>query len=403
MVRLGAGLHYMTCSHKGMIMSELSGNGTAPTAGCKDRGCPVPVTDPGITAREPGATLKNLPWITTHTEDGYLVTAADDTILYANHRAQSFLGLSAEGPAVPERFREMALRRYRCEPEDAWAGWPHKQTETMRYLIRPQTSGSPSVWLQVELTGSLPGIPLGRLVRLHDVSDVVAARRGTWIFQSMISHKLKTPLATLMSCLEMMDLDQDLLPPDMRELVDLSCLNIKRLHRDITEIVQLSDRQAPRLGDHFRMSNLPDLVDHLGTELRLRRISVLGFRPAATLYLALCPETIETVLIELLENAREFHPDHDPQVMITVTLHDDSRLALRVIDDGISLSSARQQRAIIPSIHGEDYVTGDMPGSGRGLSVIATLVWENGGSCRLGNRDDGTGVVAEVVLPYIRR
>jgi K+-sensing histidine kinase KdpD len=36
---------------------------------------------------------------------------------------------------------------------------------------------------------------------------------------------------------------------------------------------------------------------------------------------------------------------------------------------------------------------------GLGLPLVASLVWEIGGQCRLANREDGPGVVVELQLP----
>ena len=38
-------------------------------------------------------------------------------------------------------------------------------------------------------------------------------------------------------------------------------------------------------------------------------------------------------------------------------------------------------------------------GMGLGLSMVATQVWSLGGTCRSYNRDDGPGIVVELVLP----
>jgi hypothetical protein len=36
---------------------------------------------------------------------------------------------------------------------------------------------------------------------------------------------------------------------------------------------------------------------------------------------------------------------------------------------------------------------------GLGLSMVASLIWRVGGSCRLYNREDRSGVVVELILP----
>ena len=53
----------------------------------------------------------------------------------------------------------------------------------------------------------------------------------------------------------------------------------------------------------------------------------------------------------------------------------------------------------MPYYQGERYLTGNVAGMGLGLPLVASLVWEIGGQCRLSNREDGPGVVVELQLP----
>ena len=52
-----------------------------------------------------------------------------------------------------------------------------------------------------------------------------------------------------------------------------------------------------------------------------------------------------------------------------------------------------------PYIQGEKYFTGEAPGMGLGLSLVATLVWQVGGEVELTNRRDGSGVEVILRLP----
>jgi two-component system cell cycle response regulator len=72
---------------------------------------------------------------------------------------------------------------------------------------------------------------------------------------------------------------------------------------------------------------------------------------------------------------------------------------LQICDDGVTLSPAQLVQAWTPYYQGEKYFTGEFHGMGLGLSMVASLVWGVGGTCRLFNREDGPGVVVELVLP----
>ena len=75
-------------------------------------------------------------------------------------------------------------------------------------------------------------------------------------------------------------------------------------------------------------------------------------------------------------------------------------LSLRIIDNGITLSPGQISKLWSPYYQGEKYFTGEIPGMGLGLPMVAALVWEVGGTCQLRNRDDGPGVIVELVIPF---
>ncbi len=339
-------------------------------------------------------------WEINHNDDGYLVTGPDDTILHANFRARRLLGFSAGSPSPPARFRETALSLYRCEPEEAWTEWPVRQerSKEIRYLIRPETSGSPSSWLQVEFSPFSRQIPHQRLIRLHDVTESVSAGCRGWTLRSMIHHRLKSPLASLVTCLEMMNLDRNLLSPEMRELVELSCLSLKRLQQDVIEIQQVGAGRTEPVNSPFRLAELPDLLDRLGTTLQLPRVTVIGFKPAANLTVTISAIAVEGIMAELLKNAVEFHPERTPSVTVAVAVHNAAQLVLQVRDDGTHFTG---KQSLIPRYQGRELHGGQGPGRGDGLPVVAALIWESGGSFRLYNREDGPGVVAELILSII--
>ncbi len=353
--------------------------------------------------RRLNAQRERFEWVVAHTDVGYLITAPDDTIRYANARARHLLELPpGEEKLEPLRFLETAQRRYRCEPEAAWRDWPaagEREASVTPLLIRAESPVAPSCWLQVDSFEHLFGESHGRLIRLQDVTDSLVAQRGNWTFQTMISHKLRTPLNGLLSCLEMINNDIKRIPPDLRDLVEMSVTSVHRLHRDILEVLRLSDRKAHRDGERFRLDHLTELVGRLSAELLPLPATIAGPGFSAGRTLNLAAASLETILTELFHNALKFHPRKNPQVRIVITPLGSDRIILTVGDDGITLTPTQLDRAWVPYFQGEKYFTGEVPGMGLGLSLVASLVLEVGGSCRLSNRDEGPGVVAHLTLP----
>jgi two-component system, cell cycle response regulator len=353
--------------------------------------------------RRLNAQRERFEWVVAHTDVGYLITASDDTIRYANARARHLLELPpGEEKLDTIRFLEATQYRYRREPEAAWRGWPSTEESELpmsRLLVRPETPTAPSCWLQVDSYEHLQGESYGRLIRLQDVTESLAAQRGNWTFQTMISHKLRTPLNGLLSCLEMINNDLDRIPPDLRDLLEISLTSVNRLHRDVLEVLRLSDRKSHRGGGRFLLDDLPELAERLSAELLSLPAIVTGSEHFAGRSLTLATASLETILTELFHNARKFHPGKAPQVTITVTPTGNDRITVTVGDDGATLTPTQLERAWAPYYQGEKYFTGEVPGMGLGLCLVATLVLESGGSYHLANRAEGPGVLAQLTLP----
>ena len=84
---------------------------------------------------------------------------------------------------------------------------------------------------------------------------------------------------------------------------------------------------------------------------------------------------------------------------VTVGQNDDGYIRIRVVDNGQTLSTEQLTWAWLPYVQGEKDFTGELPGMGLGLPMVATLVWKAGGDLWLRNRPDGPGVIVELKIP----
>jgi K+-sensing histidine kinase KdpD len=72
---------------------------------------------------------------------------------------------------------------------------------------------------------------------------------------------------------------------------------------------------------------------------------------------------------------------------------------MAVADNGATLSPQQIKWAMTPYLQGEKFFTGETPGMGLGLSLVAALVWQVGGGIQINNRLHASGIVVELRLP----
>ena len=343
-------------------------------------------------------------WVVEHAEVGYAIVDEGGTVIDANPLARLYLGLPpAEMGALSGTFLDLVARHYRAEPEEAWNGWPDRgalKPSQTRYLVRPETGTSRPFWLQVTTLDQSLGPEARHLVCLRDVTDEMSGYRERATFQAMVMHKLRTPLMVMQGGAELLG-EVRLSEPEGRAAVQMVQKGVERLCAAVDDVWRYLNAPsiATERSSFFPLADLASLLKQLAEGFGLTTIhfALSGELHAGTL--SLSKTAVEWVLWELLENAVKFHPQHTPLVDVAVTSMSSDTITLRVQDDGVTLSPEQIASAWVQYYQGERYITGNMAGMGLGLSLVASLVWEVGGRCRLANRQDGPGVIVELEIP----
>jgi two-component system cell cycle response regulator len=352
-------------------------------------------------------------WVVEKAADGYLVVDETDNILYANARTRLYLGLSTDEPeSLSGPFLELARRQqYHCQPEPAWASWPGPSPlmeghPSPRYLVRAESATAKAFWLQVD-TLELPGGPdKSRVVHLRDVTAQMSLWHDTWEFQTLVSHKLRTPLGGVVTGLELLLDDYEItksLDNETTQLLETIFQSAQRLRGDVLGILEyLSTPTIAEPGASFDLPHLHPLITRLSHELELADVTVSDQTSLNGNQISLSEPAVELILREILGNAKKFHPQQAPTVEIVVSALADEQVSIQIRDDGLTLAPDQLAQVWTPYYQGDKHFTGEIAGMGLGLPKVASLIWSVGGTCRMHNRDTGPGVIVELVLPVSR-
>ncbi|MEK9164643.1 MAG: response regulator [Chloroflexota bacterium] len=345
-------------------------------------------------------------WVVTNAEDGYVIVDNADHVQYANPKARAYLGLQAFTTDLPpEKFLQLAKKLYRCEPQETWSVWPEQSVVDVhlpRYLLRPETEVAPALWLQVDIF-HVEGQPGGSVVRLRDATIQIAFQRDTWKFHSAVAHKFRTPLGAITYSLDLLrNHASSLSPAQINDLYDSALSGVQRLRNDIDDIVHYLNAPAvAQTGGTCTIARLGQMITQIAASRELKSVSVTGHEVLSRREVLLPEPTAELVLQEILENAVKFHPTHAPRVEITFMQQERNVVSLRISNDGGGLAPERLARLWMPYYQSEKFFTGEVPGMGLGLSIVASVLWEAGGSYRIYNRTDAPGVVVELTLQML--
>ncbi|MBN2392666.1 MAG: hypothetical protein JXR84_18190 [Anaerolineae bacterium] len=340
--------------------------------------------------------------------DGYVIVDDQEQVLYANIKAQVYLGLGREiDRAAPPVFSDLIAQQYRREPQVAWELWPKKmfynKAPVPLYLVRPETQVAKAFWLQVEMLDISAGLDTeaGRIICLTDITEKTSLQEELSRFHAVIAHKLRTPLVPIYTGLTFL-LEQvpTMSQEDILMFIQNAAEGAEHLYNEVEQIVRYLG--APRIAPPdmaFSLTDLGALIKRIADELLLSDITISGLETVQDVHLMLSSWSLEAILWEILENAKKFHPRNMPMVTIDVAKTGVQQVQILVGDDGLTLSPEQLVHMWMPYYQGDKFATGQVAGMGLGLSMVATHVWSVGGACHSFNQEDSPGIVIELVLP----
>lgn len=266
--------------------------------------------------------------------------------------------------------------------------------------IRSASGQSSSLWCFVDITDSRRAIEETEkaLAREREL-NVLKSR-----FVSMTSHEFRTPLASILSSIELLrHYAGQMAAEDREELFDQVESSVERMTQMLDNILLIGRADANRLEFNPRHVDLKALCEELVAEAECTAISndAVAPRIAFTLqgvqgeYL-LDPDLMRHIFGNLLSNAVKYSP-------MGGTVHfrvrrDGKTLHFTVADEGIGIPESDREH-LFESFHRGSNV-GSIAGTGLGLSIVRHALALHGGRIRT-DSTAGKGTTFEVSLDLL--
>lgn len=329
-------------------------------------------------------------WVVENVEHGYLLVDRQGLLLYANSKARGIFGLGSDSQG--QDMLPLLEGQFRLQPEEHWRDWPRLPEHEPLMLLRPETNQARASWLEVRVLSHTQEI----LLQLRDVTSELSSQRSVWSFESLICHKLRTPLTKITWGLSFIANKADRLSvPKIKEFASMSQAGVDQLKGELESVLSYLNTPSARPSDGgFRLEHLDESLSEIVAQLEITRVEVGRVEPLPAT-LPISRRAFEIILWELLQNSKKYHPQSNPRVQIKVFAQQE-KTVIEVIDDGICLSPEQLRNAFLPYYQGERTFTGQIPGMGLGLTMVRQMLWEAGGECLIQNRREGQGVILEM-------
>lgn len=334
-------------------------------------------------------------------EDGIVVMDRLCRLIRVNRRAAALLGLE---PAqlraeVIGQMRRSFTVRYEGDFASDLAAKPiacdllRVETAVARPLI---------LALRSSVIHNLVGEVSSVVVTLRDVTDERKEQLLKQDFLGLISHKLRTPIAVIMSNAGL--LQDRLVGPlnaQQQEMIDTIAQKSLGLDRLIENVLAFTTTasEACRLSTepHLLQPHLPRLAEALTARHRPKPVELRLECPDPSAGTRINPHHLDLILSNLIDNAVKFG-DKDP-VQVSVTASPLERgLEIAITDNGPGIPPEEQEKIFERFYQVEKYFTGNVEGAGLGLPLVKHLVQGYGGTIRVRSQL-GHGSTFTVLLP----
>jgi two-component system phosphate regulon sensor histidine kinase PhoR len=239
----------------------------------------------------------------------------------------------------------------------------------------------------------------GAIGIFYDITQIERLETVRQEFLSNISHELRTPLTSILAFVETLEdgaIDDE---KNNQHFLAVIRKNAQRMHRLISDILELSSIESGKIILEPKKANLFALVEevftNLSTKARDRRIKLTNQIPKDTFIFADVVR-LEQMLTNLIDNAVKFNKEAG-RVTIGHS-QNGSKDVISVLDTGEGIPSEHLQRIFERFYRTDRARSREIGGTGLGLAIVKHLARLHGGEVSV-TSTVGKGSVFSIELP----
>ena len=216
-------------------------------------------------------------------------------------------------------------------------------------------------------------------------------------FIAQVSHELKSPLASLQLHLETIRRRRPG-PAKMDVFLDTMLADTERLGILIDNLLSASRLEQRQVKMHLRRCDFSEFVAEYFRkhQFSLPKAGKMVLEITPGLYVRMEPESMETALRNLLENAL-LYSETPPQIRVSLQ-RQGNKVLLAIADRGRGLDR-RELKKVFHKFYRVLHSGRTIRGSGLGLTIVHAIVRRHHGRVWLESEGTGRGTTAWILLP----
>ena len=201
-------------------------------------------------------------------------------------------------------------------------------------------------------------------------------------FISNISHELRTPVAVIISVIQLLEKqnkDKEFDLTSSIKIIKQNCLRLTSLTNNIIDVAKMDSGFIYMRPVNIEIvSVLEDIVSSIIPYAKVKNINVIFDTEIEELVMSVDPDKIERMMLNLLSNSIKFNKNNGS--IVTMVKIKDNYLNIEVIDTGIGIDKEYISKIFDKFTQVEDIMIRQNEGSGIGLSLVKYFTEAHGGT-----------------------
>ena len=230
---------------------------------------------------------------------------------------------------------------------------------------------------RVEIQGGQDEI--GRLARSfnHMMDKVSASFERQKRFSASAAHELKTPLATILVNLEVLELDGKTSPDRMEKVLTIVKANTERMIRLVEDLMRLTSDEDHEMEEEVELGEVFAITLYELSPLIRKKDLTVSIENTPDISLTGSRIMLYRVISNLLENAAKYNREHGS--ISIVTGREDNDVTVKIEDTGIGIPEEALPHIFEPFYRVDQSRSRTVGGAGLGLPLVKDIVEKHGG------------------------
>lgn len=218
----------------------------------------------------------------------------------------------------------------------------------------------------------------------HMMDKVSASFERQQRFSASAAHELKTPLATILVNLDVLDMEEKASAAQMERVLSIVRTNTERMIRLVDNLFQLTTEKSSEMCEEVRIDEMfAEILEELSAQVNAKHLSV-SLSSLSGIKLTGNRTMLYRAMSNLVENAAKYNRENG-SISISASQQQED-IIIKIADTGIGIPKEECERIFEPFYRVDQSRSRSVGGAGLGLALVKDIVEKHRGTIQVCSR-----------------